>query len=312
MDAALKQRLVGAAVLVALAVILLPMLVDGPEPQPGTAAVPLDIPPAPQRDFETRELPLAATVTSAPGPAIAADDPNRIVTIDAVNAPHVDALPDDTVVPGIDPTPATRPDNLPAPIQPPAPVATQPTPATAMGAAPATTPGGKFVVNLGSYANAANASALVSALKTAGLPAYADSTQLDAKPVQRVRLGPYAQRGEAEAARLAATRVRADLPAAVVALEAESAAAAPAPVRAAVASGFAVQIGALASEADANALRGRARGAGFTAFVERAATETGDLWRVRVGPELQRANAEKVKLALMQKLQIDGNIVTHP
>ncbi len=312
MDAALKQRLVGAAVLVALAVIFLPMLVDGPEPQPGTAAVPLAIPPAPQRDFETRELPLAAPPSHAPVPAVTADDPNRIVTVDAANAPRVDALPEDTVVPDIDPTPVITPDTLPAPSGAPVPVATAPTPATATSSAPSTTPGGKFVVNLGSYANAANASALVSALKTAGLPAYADTTQLDAKPVQRVRLGPYAQRGEAEAARLAATRVRADLPAAVVALETESAAAAPAPVRAAVASGFAVQIGALASEADANALRGRARGAGFTAFVERAATETGVLWRVRVGPELQRANAEKLKLALMQKLQIDGNIVTHP
>ena len=36
MDAPLKQRLIGAAVLVALAVIFLPMLVDGPEPPSAT------------------------------------------------------------------------------------------------------------------------------------------------------------------------------------------------------------------------------------------------------------------------------------
>ncbi|RXE43711.1 sporulation protein, partial [Xanthomonas perforans] len=41
MDTALKQRLIGAIVLVALAVIFLPMLVKGPAPSSGVADVPL-------------------------------------------------------------------------------------------------------------------------------------------------------------------------------------------------------------------------------------------------------------------------------
>ncbi len=167
-------------------------------------------------------------------------------------------------------------------------------------------------MNLGSYGNVANANALVASLKAAGLTVLSDPVQLDGKPGVRIRLGPYAQRGEAEAARLAATRLRADLPASVVAFEAGSAEAAAAPVRTAVGSGFAVQIGALKSEADANALRARARSAGLTAYIERVDAESGPLWRVRVGPELQRANAEKLKVTVMQKLQIDGMVVTHP
>ena len=51
---------VGAAVLVALAVIFLPMLIKGPAPESGVADVPLEAPAAPQGDFETRDLPLVA------------------------------------------------------------------------------------------------------------------------------------------------------------------------------------------------------------------------------------------------------------
>ena len=67
MDPALKQRLVGAAVLVALAVIFLPMLVQGPAPDSGVADVPLNVPDEPREGFQTRELPLIgppATATS--------------------------------------------------------------------------------------------------------------------------------------------------------------------------------------------------------------------------------------------------------
>lgn len=319
MDAALKQRLIGAAVLVALAVIFLPMLVDGPDPQSNPSSVPLDIPPAPERDFETRELPLGTPGTDAPA-AAPADDPNRIVTVDTQSAPQVDARPED-----VQPAPdsAAPDDDTPAPTstgvvspaapaEPPTDAAPAPQPTAPAPSSPTTTPGGRYVVNLGSYGNAANASALVAALKGAGLPAYSEAVQVEGKPVQRVRVGSYVQRGEAEAARLAATRVRSDLSASVVALDAESAATSPAPARAPVASGFAVQIGALKSEADANALRGRARAAGFTAFVERVETDAGPLWRVRIGPELQRANADRIKTQVAQKLQIDGMVVTHP
>jgi DedD protein len=318
MDAALKQRLVGAAVLVALAVIFLPMLVGGPEPESESVSVPLDIPAAPERDFETRDLPLTPSAPAAATPA--ADDPNRIVTVDAPSAERVDAAPESepstaSATPAAAATPAapspqpvTEAESKAAETAPAAPPTT-PTPAATN---PAVTPGGRYVVNLGSYGNAANAQALITALKSAGLPAFAEPISVEGKPAQRLRLGPYAQRGEAEAARLTVTRLRSDLAASVVALDEAAAASAPVVARAPVASGFAVQLGALASESDANTLRARARSAGFTAFVERVVTDNGPLWRVRVGPEVQRANAEKLKAQIANKLQIDGVIVSHP
>lgn len=164
-------------------------------------------------------------------------------------------------------------------------------------------------MNLGSYANTGNATALVSQLRQRGLAVYSETVSVDGKSAQRVRLGPYAQRSEAESARLSLRQIRTDLPAQVVSLEGESA---PAAAKPAIAEGFAVQVGALSKQADAEALRERIRKAGFPAYVERVQASSGTLWRVRVGPELQRANAEKVKIRLKTELDIDGNIVPHP
>ena len=47
METALKQRLLGAAVLVALAVVFLPLLVTGPAPDSGASAVSLRVPAPP-------------------------------------------------------------------------------------------------------------------------------------------------------------------------------------------------------------------------------------------------------------------------
>src|SRR6476646_7082083 len=69
MEPALKQRLLGAAVLVALAVVFLPLLVMDPAPDNGASRVPLQVPPAPEAangDTRTRDLPLAPEATGKP------------------------------------------------------------------------------------------------------------------------------------------------------------------------------------------------------------------------------------------------------
>jgi DedD protein len=282
----LKQRLIGAAVLVALAVIFLPMLVDGPEPEKSTTAVPLELPPPPDRDFETRELRMAppsansvATPASQPAdePASMSDNGSDVEEIaPAAESSGVVAESERVGEPAATP-PATVP------------VVTAP----AVVAAPRAPSSGNFAVNLGSYANIANARELAASLKAKGQASYTEDIMLEGKPALRVRLGPFAQRGEAEAARLAATRANPALQASVVALDNGDSNSARAPVRAPVAAGYAVQIGALKTEADASALRERARSAGFVAFVERVQTDSGALWRVRIGPELKRENADR-------------------
>ena len=69
MDASLKQRLVGAAVLVALAVIFLPLLVKGPAPDSGVSDVSLRVPPEPKAPdgTVTQDLPLVAPSAGGAG-----------------------------------------------------------------------------------------------------------------------------------------------------------------------------------------------------------------------------------------------------
>ncbi|WP_017168833.1 SPOR domain-containing protein [Xanthomonas phaseoli] len=190
MDTALKQRLIGAIVLVALAVIFLPMLVKGPAPSSGVADVPLEAPAAPANgEFETRELPLVT-----PG-----------------NAPAGGAL-------GMA--------GAPAPVQN--------NPDAADLAAPSSTPSapevaaGNYAVNFGAYATSADADAVIARLKQAQLPGFSEKTQINGRPAWRVRVGPYADQAQAESARLQAVKVRSDVNAQVVTLDAN--AAAPAPV----------------------------------------------------------------------------------
>jgi len=349
MDSALKQRLIGATVLVALAVIFLPMLVDGPESdrEAGAEQLSLDMPARPDRPLETREIPLLpAPVPSPNASAEAAGDGAEVLPVVDTEAPtRVDAVSGEvvggatsgasaTAAPAASAptaTPASPTTNPPAPALPapapaassaasaptptppkPAPVAATPTRAPA--ALPTATAGGSFAVNVGSYANTANAENLLSRLKSAGIAAYAESTTLDGRAVRRIRLGPFAQRGEAERARQAALAVERGLPTSIISLDAGSGsgAAARTPAKPAAVAGYAVQLGALRSEADANALRDRARGAGFVAFVERVNADAGVLWRVRVGPELDRPSAERRRDELKSKLGVDGLVVSHP
>lgn len=343
MDAALKQRLIGATVLVALAVIFLPMLVDGPETEREASAeqLSLDLPARPDRPMETREIPLLPTPAPVPRPGQGAGDGAEVLpVVDTAAEQRVDALSGQPVGAGSDvAAPATPPTGTPAssvatpaattPAPPPASATPRPqtaSPAAASAAAsssaasspaprpatpvPTATAGGSFAVNVGSYANVANAESLLNRLKNAGIAAYAESVSLDGRAVRRVRLGPFAQRAEAERARQAALAMQRDLPTSIISLDAGSSA--PAPARPAATAGFAVQLGALRSEADANALRDRARGAGFVAFVERVNADAGALWRVRVGPELDRASAERRRTELKSRLNIDGLVVSHP
>lgn len=331
MDSALKQRLIGAAVLVALAMIFLPMLLQGPDVEsPDAAQVPLSMPEAPDQDFETRELPLALPQPeSTGGPVLgnpatpSSDDPNAVATVDAGTepAPRVDApvpAPAEEAPPqAVDaatgqPIARTPPTPEPTPTQEPAPAPT-PAPAAAPEPLPAATAGGRYAVNVGSFSNLANARALADKLRAAGLPVTSESVDVNGKPAMRLRVGPYAERALAEAARQRAERV-AGTSTVVVALDA-SAAPAPAPTRPAAAAdvGFAVQLGAFSSESDASALRDRARAAGFVAFHQRVQTERGVVWRVRVGPEADRAAAERLRDSVAAKLGLrDLIVVPHP
>ena len=80
----------------------------------------------------------------------------------------------------------------------------------------------------------------------------------------------------------------------------------------AMASGWAVQLAAMSSQSDANALRDKLRANGFDGFVDSVQAGGKRLWRVRAGPQTQRADAQQLHDQIKAKLGIDGNIVAVP
>ena len=77
MEAPLKQRLIGAVVLAALALIFVPMLLKSPDVKdPDSADVPLSIPDEPGDDgITTIDIPLDAASGPAKAPAATAPAP---------------------------------------------------------------------------------------------------------------------------------------------------------------------------------------------------------------------------------------------
>jgi cell division septation protein DedD len=346
MDQPLKQRLIGAAVLAALAVIFLPMLLKGPDVrEPDAAQVPLSMPPTPGQDFETRELPLTVP-EQAPAGGVLGMDGGAPASAGATVADD-NTVPDDAVAP-VEPGAAAATPTATAAVAT-APAATAPAvvPAPRPGSEGAAVGGGAFVVNIGSFANRANAQALASKLGAAGLPVLSDPVHIATGDATRLRVGPYADRAAAEAARL---RVQSavNVGGSVIALDADAGAAKPASASAPTASspaapkpvvpqaspataaasapkpaaapapesgmsaGFAVQLSAPAAESDANALRDRARAAGLSSFVQRIDTAGGVRYRVRVGPYADRASAESALAAINAKLGTHGIVMRHP
>ncbi|UHQ24441.1 SPOR domain-containing protein [Lysobacter sp. 5GHs7-4] len=189
MEPALKQRLIGAAVLVALAVIFLPMLIKGPAPESSASDVPLNLPEQPDGQFETRELPLVTPGDAPNGGALGMSP--------AAQGPAGETLPTvDT--------------------------AAEAAKAAASGALPAAAAGGDYAVSFGSYATRADADRIVAALAGAQLPGYQEAVPGNGRTLYRVRIGPYGSRADAETARLASTKVRNDNSAKVVTLDADA------------------------------------------------------------------------------------------
>lgn len=321
MDSAQKQRLLGAAVLIALAIIFVPMFLGNSPPKEASTIQNLDIPAQPERKFETRTLPVETNPTvkplAPPADKIVTVDTKAPTTFEAPDSPQQStdgAKPADKATPAAAPAapkpPAAAPANDAAKADAPAKPAQAP-PANAAAAAPAAS--GRFTVNLGVYVDQGHADALVARLKKAGFTAYSEAADYQGKAAQRVRVGPFGDRAAAEAARLKIKQREPKLPSSVA--EGADAPAAEAPAGAIAANragGWAVQLGAFKAEAEANKLRDRVRGAGVAAFVDRTGSGDAQMWRVRAGPYAERSGAEAARGSLKAKVQIEGMIVTQP
>ncbi len=362
----MKTRLLGAAVLIALAVLFVPMFFSSnPPASNGDESVSLAIPQAPDRDLQTKTMSLtngAATTSSAapaPKPAIEvakapaaqsapaatvapAAGSDALATVNIGSNRPKDVETDPTANQKPEPTTVTRPGAAPQPVipvqtkqaaanaTPVIPVQSQqqsqaqPQPATAA----ATAAHGQFTLNLSAYASSASAQSLIQRVHGLGYPASGRTITQAGKPLTLVTAGPFDSRAAAEAARLkitqtipgaparleggASTPTQDDMPAAKPASATASAPASSAPATASRAGGWAVQIAAMGSQADANTLRDKLRANGFDGYVDTVNANGKQLWRVRAGPQTQHADAMRVRDQIKTKLGVDGNVVSAP
>jgi DedD protein len=186
-----KERLVGAAVLVMLAVIFIPMILDDTV-QPESRIDATNIPPRPEGEFESRVVPLTPErEETTAGRSIQGQGtaPAAVATGSATKAP----------------APATPMEEAPGPAAP-APAASGARPAAAAPPA-AGNPAGRnagvsaWVVQLGSFASEENAEGLNRKLRQAGFAAFVEPLQQGGATVYRVRVGPELRRSAAQSVR---------------------------------------------------------------------------------------------------------------
>ncbi|HFC54342.1 MAG TPA: sporulation protein [Gammaproteobacteria bacterium] len=185
----LKQRLVGASVLVALAVIFIPMMLGGKGSQEKLIGAG-NIPPLPDDGRRTVEIPLQEP------PPRPARKPVTTVVVDE----YTGDLPDNFVPAAPDPAPQPAAGTPPA-VSP----APKPVPPVAEGKETGGKPQGvaddieAWVVQLGSFSERANAMALRDRVRSRKYAAFVEAVATSQGTIYRVRVGPERTRARAEA-----------------------------------------------------------------------------------------------------------------
>ena len=180
MDRALKERIIGAAVLVVFVVLVVPVFLDGP-PESGEVVserVPL---PGQAAEGETRTVVLERD-RDEPVPAASAEpetrQPQPVKTSAAAQSES-----------------KTEPDTVPESEPEPAPA--RPAKQQAVPSADSAT--GMWAVQLGSFGSQENAERLAADLRKQGFAAFLSQLSTGSGQLHRVRIGPQKDRESAEA-----------------------------------------------------------------------------------------------------------------
>ena len=181
MERALKERIIGAVVLVVVVVLVVPIFLDGP-PAEGEVVSERVLLPG-QEDQKTQTVVLDRDRTEPVPAASPAQDEEQ---------PEADEAAQDGEA---EPAVIRRPEPSRLPPKP-APEAQKGEPATADAATSST---GMWAVQLGSFSNKENAERLAADLRKQGYAAFLSQLETDAGMLHRVRIGPQKDRDSAEA-----------------------------------------------------------------------------------------------------------------
>lgn len=189
MERQLKERIVGATVIVALGIIIIPWLLDGPAQSSRPVEQAFELPPATQTG-KTYTIPL----DPGAGPPVVVETGQDTQLVPprpdsgAVQRPAREE-PSQPIQPQPQPQPVPQP--VARKLQPPAPSA-QPAP---QAVAPTE---GPWTVQVGSFSQAENAEGLRRRLVAEGFEAFVSRVATDAGTMHRVRVGPVPDREAAD------------------------------------------------------------------------------------------------------------------
>lgn len=338
MDKALKQRLVGASVLIILAVIVLPMLLSGRSDRLKQESRQIELPPKPEElSIETRRFPVGAPASPAPATrqeqadAVDAGTAAPEVSTDQDLASAVTAPAETT------PQPRSGDDEAETPVTPPDETLTAPDMAADSGAAAASVEEApeaastelqaapekpvdlpvaekesenspRYLVQVASFSNEKNANALADLLKKDKLPVLMDVVDRSAGRMYRVRVGPYARRAEADEVVSSLGSSMSDLAPRVLDLRPDDSAPVSTPSDPLVR--WVVQVGSFGSPESAEDLVARLRLSGFSAFSEKVTSANGTVYKVRIGPELDRDKAADLARKVKAEQGLDAFVTT--
>jgi len=315
MDNVLKRRLLGATILIALAVIFVPMLLVEPDAvEPGEQGD-FNLPAMPESAREVRRIPLDPETARVPPPETSAEA-QQPEPAEPTPRPEGETPSDEIVL---------RPDLAgqadPVTADPPASSgaddsASEPTGA---GVAPRNEPTaggtasgseaalGDWIVQVASFGSEMSAEEVRQRLETLGHIVRRDQLVRGDTLLYRLRTGPYPSEAAAETARaqIEAT-VRGVDP---VVRRLDGALGGQAQDRAA---GFVVQVGLFASAENAESETGRLTKLGFEAFKLAEQVSGREITRVLVGPVPERAQAEALRLRLDEEAGVEGFVVSYP
>ena len=312
MDIALKQRLVGASVLIALAVLVLPMLLGGRPEDGAVETQKIELPPQPDDlDFQTRRYPLGEghaprPPEEAPPPdepakespgAVAhvevqprvREDALQIAEAPAEQAP-ADAAESDTARAG---TPEESSAPVPVPDIEPAEVAAD---------------GGRYIVQVASFGSLDNARRLAGTLRDYGYGVLSDTVSSDVGTMHRVRVGPFDTEAAANNAVATLRNQIADVKPRVMDLRPDQAAQVTTPSDPLVR--WVVQVGSFSSSDNADKLVGRLRDEGLSAYKETVTSSGSTIYRVRAGPYVDRDESIRVNALIKERLSLEGVVMS--
>jgi DedD protein len=181
-----KRRLIGAVVLLGIGVIAFPLLFET-QPRPIAVDIPIVIPPRDGAPPLALPAPKPAAKPAASAPLVAAP-----ATSVASTAPSAEQAPVRTSEAAPPAKPVVTAAPAPAPAPKPA-AETKPAP-------PAAQPAGRFVVQIGAFAEASAVRDVRSKAEKAGLATFTQTVSTADGQRTRVRVGPFASREEAEKA----------------------------------------------------------------------------------------------------------------